>query len=549
MIEIKCVNTNSIVLINEGENLFEVLKSCGIKNEDKKILGAYVNNKVQNMYYKVYTSKRVEFITMDNPNGRRMYALSLMFLLYKAVRECFPNGELRILHSLSEGYYAEINNIDIDKDNVIPSLKLKMTEIVKSDIPFERTIIEADKAAALFEKAGIDEKTELIRGRGRLFTKMDYLDGMLNTFFFELVPSTSYLKAFDLRLFHKGFILVMPSQNKVRTKANSKLFSVFQEHKHWIEILNTPYVSDLNRLIDTGKQKEIIMVSEALHEKKYAEIADDIFIRRNDVKIVLLAGPSSSGKTTSCKRLATQLAVLGFSPLQISLDDYFVNREFTPKDSDGNMDFEALNALDLEYFNFQMQSLLKGEKIELPKFNFFTGEREQSGKLLSMKSNSILIVEGIHALNPVLSQKIARKNKYHIFVSALTQVAIDRHNLINTSDNRLLRRILRDNQFRGYNAEATISRWQSVREGEEKHIFPYQENADSIFNSSLLYEINVMKKVIEPLLAEVPEVSSAYAEARRLRNFLSLFKSIDNADIVPQNSVMREFLGGSSFDY
>ncbi|MDR0789312.1 MAG: nucleoside kinase [Bacteroidales bacterium] len=549
MIEIRCVNNDSKVLVSEGETLLEVIKRVGLEEKKPQILGAYVNNKVQNLYYKVFSDKRVEFITIDNPNGRRMYALSLMFVLYKAVKECFESGELRILHSLSEGYYLEVQNVDLPSDEIITKLKSKMLQLIKDDIKFERTIMESTAAVELFEKVGIDEKAEVIKSRQRFYTKLDYLDKTVNSFFFELVPSTAYLKEFNLKAFNKGMILVMPSQKVVRTKANSKLFSVFREHKHWIDILETPYVRDLNRSIEANKQKQVIQISEALHEKKYAEIADEIYKRKDEVRIVLLAGPSSSGKTTSCRRIATQLSVLGFDPLQISLDDYFVNRALTPKDEHGNFDFEALEALDLDFFNAQMQELLSGQSIELPKFNFFTGNREQSGIFLQMKPSSILIIEGIHALNPMLSQKIARKQKYHIFVSAMTQVAIDRHNLISTSDNRLLRRIVRDNQFRGYNADQTISRWQSVRDGEEKHIFPYQENADSVFNSSLLYEISVMKNVVEPLLADVPETSLAYADARRLRNFLSLFKPIGNVDFIPQNSIMREFLGGSSFDY
>jgi len=548
MIEIKCVNNNKKISVKEGSTLFEVLHTINLKTKIDEYIGALVNNKIQNLYYRIYSTKRIEFITIDNPNGRRMYALSLMFLLYKAVKECYPDGELHIFHSLSEGYYCSCSKGNGIEE--IKTLKNKMLQLVKENLEFNRTIIEADLAASLFEKAGLNEKAELIKLRGRLYTKMDWLGNTLNSFFFELVPSTAYLTEFDLRPFANGFILVMPASKKDRTKANSKLFSIFQEHKHWIDILNTPYVRDLNRIIENGKEKDIIMVSEALHEKKYAEIADDIYRHRNDnIRIVLLAGPSSSGKTTSCKRLATQLAVLGFAPLQISLDDYFVDREHTPVDERGNMDFEALEALDLDFFNFQMQSLLSGERIILPHFNFFTGKREQSNKTLQMKNNSILIVEGIHALNPALTRNISRKQKYHVFVSALTQIAIDRHNLISTSDNRLLRRIIRDNQFRGYDAEQTISRWQSVRVGEEKHIFPYQENADSIFNSSLLYEISIIRKIAEPLLANVPEISSSYADARRLRNFLSLFKSIDNTAVIPENSVMREFLGGSSFDY
>ncbi|MDR1006765.1 MAG: nucleoside kinase [Bacteroidales bacterium] len=551
MVEVSCVNTNQKVIVNEGENLLDVLCRSGLDNSKKQIIGAYVNNKVQNLYYRIYSDKRVEFITIDNANGRRMYALSLMFVLYRATKELFPQGELHIRHSLSEGYYTELLNVEEDADNIAAKTKNRMMELVKQDIVFDRTVEESHKVAAMFEKVGIEEKAELIKHRQKFYTKVDYLDKTPNSFFFELIPSTAYLIDFDLIPFNKGMILVMPGEKKKKTRDNSKLFSVFQEHQHWIEILNMPYVKDMNAYLAQGqqKQKEIIQISEALHEKKYAAIADAIYKKRDEVKIVLLAGPSSSGKTTSCRRIATQLSVLGFDALQISLDDYFVDREHTPRDSDGNYDFEILEALDLDLFNAQMQSLLSGKEIRLPHFDFITGKRTESKTLLRLKENSILIVEGIHALNPALSRGIARKHKYNIFVSALTQIAIDRHNLISTSDNRLLRRIVRDNNFRGYTADDTISRWQSVRDGEEKHIFPFQENADSIFNSSLLYEISVLKPIVEPLLANVPQISSSYADARRLQNFLSFFQPINTYNSIPPTSIMREFLGGSSFEY
>ncbi|MDR1848246.1 MAG: nucleoside kinase [Bacteroidales bacterium] len=552
MVEIYCVNNNKKVFVSEGTNLFEVIRQADLSVMQEQILGAYVNNKVQNMYYNLFSPKRVEFITLNNANGRRMYAFSLMFVMYRAVKELFPQGELRIEHSLSEGYYTEVQNVSMQPDEMVTKLKNRMLELIAADIKFDRKIEESANAAVLFDAVGMKEKAELVRERQKIYTKVDCLGETINSFFFELVPSTSYLKEFDLKAFNRGMILVMPNSKKVSaTRDNSKLFSVFQEHKHWIEILQTPYVKDLNADIVKGlsSQKRIIQISEALHEKKYVEIADSINRKRNEIKFVFLAGPSSSGKTTSCRRIATQLAVLGFDPLEISLDDYFVDREFTPKDKDGNLDFEALDALDLRFFNSQMQDLLAGKEIRLPKFDFYTGKRGDSQTCLQMKENSILIIEGIHALNPKLSHGIERKHKYNVFVSALTQIAIDRHNLISTSDNRLLRRIVRDNNFRGYSAEETISRWQSVRDGEEKHIFPFQENADSIFNSSLLYEISVLKPFVEPLLANVPQKSLSYAEARRLQNFLSLFKPINNGEFIPPTSIMREFLGGSSFDY
>lgn len=552
MIEIYCKNTDSKLLVQSGMDLSEVARFAGMTNMES-ILGACVNNKVQNLNYRIYSPKRIEFLDIYSTMGRRIYALSLMFVLYKAVKETFPQHELIIKHSMSDGYYFEIEPLQEDSQQVAKRIEKRMREIVEENIPFSRVITPAEQAAELFDRLGMTEKAELIRSSNKLYTNVEYLGEIVNAFFFELVPSTSYLKVFGLYVFDKGFILQMPSKEDATTtpvedKNPKKIFDIFQEHKNWVNILGTPYVSDLNKVVKMNRQNELIQVSEALHEKKYAEIADEIYRKKDEVKIVFLAGPSSSGKTTSCRRIATQLSVLGFKPLQISLDDYFVDRQLTPKDANGEYDFECLEALDLDYFNLQMKELLEGREIELPRFDFLQGCRTPSGKRIRMQDSSILIVEGIHALNPKLSGKIAAKNKYNIFVSALTQLAIDRHNIISSSDNRLIRRIVRDNNYRGYSAQETIMRWDSVRSGEEKHIFPFQENADSIFNSSLLYEIGVLKPIAEPLLMEVAQNSCAYADARRLINFLSNFKSI-KADYIPPTSILREFLGGSSFIY
>lgn len=552
MIEVYCKNTDSRLLVQSGMDLSEVARFAGMTNMES-ILGACVNNKVQNLNYRIYSPKTIEFLDIYSTMGRRIYALSLMFVLYKAVKETFPQHELIIKHSMSDGYYFEMEPLQEDSQQVAKRIEKRMREIVEENIPFSRVITPAEQAAELFDRLGMTEKAELIRSSNKLYTNVEYLGEIVNAFFFELVPSTSYLKVFGLYVFDKGFILQMPSKEDatktpVEDRNPKKIFDIFQEHKNWVNILGTPYVSDLNKVVKMNRQNELIQVSEALHEKKYAEIADNIYRKKDKVKIVFLAGPSSSGKTTSCRRIATQLSVLGFKPLQISLDDYFVDRQLTPKDANGEYDFECLEALDLDYFNFQMKELLEGREIELPRFDFLQGCRTQSGKRIRMQESSILIVEGIHALNPKLSGKIAGENKYNIFVSALTQLAIDRHNIISSSDNRLIRRIVRDNNYRGYSAQETIMRWDSVRSGEEKHIFPFQENADSIFNSSLLYEIGVLKPIAEPLLMEVAQNSCAYADARRLINFLGNFKSI-KSDYIPPTSILREFLGGSSFIY
>lgn len=553
MIEIICKNTNSKLLVPFGSTLTEVEKFAGIKSQ-YPLLGAYVNNKVQDLNYKIYIPKTVEFIDISNTNGRRMYALSLMFVMYKAVKELFPKGELNINHSMSNGYYAEVSDIgyNLDKDT-IKKIKDKMEELIGLDLPFERKQIPALEAVDLFSRVGLDTKAQLIESNNRLYADIDYLDGTINHFFYSLVPSTSYLKVFDLVPFDKGMLLLMPDKKNPEIALKNKdkqdkMFSVFKEYEQWVKILGTPYVSELNNIVDENECNKLIQVSEALHEKRYSQIADEIYKRRDDVKIIFLAGPSSSGKTTSCRRIATQLSVLGFNPVQISLDDYFLDREFTPKNTDGEYDFECIEALDLELLNSQMQDLMQGKEVDIPRFNFKVGKKFYNGKKIKPQKNAIYIIEGIHALNPRLSEKVNPKNKYSIFVSALTQISIDKHNLISSSDNRLIRRLVRDYNYRGYSATETLNRWQSVREGEESHIFPFQENADSIFNSSLLYEIGVLKTYAKPLLSEVPQNEVCYAEAKRLLSFLSNFKTIEDK-YIPPTSIMREFLGGSSFDY
>lgn len=553
MIEIFCKNTNSKLLVPFGSTLTEIEKFAGIKCQ-YPLLGAYVNNKVQSLSYKVYLSKIVEFIDISNANGRRMYALSLMFVMYKAVKELFPKGDLHINHSMTNGYYSELNGIDESLyETYVKLIKDKMQEIIDRDIPFERSQLQAKDAIDLFRKVGLEAKANLIETTNRLFADIDCLDDTINSFYYSLVPSTSYLKVFDLVSFDKGMILLMPNKKNPEIVSDNKdqqtkMFSVFKEYEQWVKILGTPYVSELNKVVDENECNKLIQVSEALHEKRYSQIADEIYRRKDEVKMVFLAGPSSSGKTTSCRRIATQLSVLGFNPVQISLDDYFLDREFTPKSTDGEYDFECIEALDIDLLNTQMQELMQGNEVDIPRFNFKLGKKFFSGKTLKPQKNAIFIIEGIHALNPKLSGSIDPKNKYNIFVSALTQVSIDKHNLISSSDNRLIRRIVRDYNYRGYSATETLNRWQSVREGEETHIFPYQENADSIFNSSLLYEIGVLKTYAKPLLSEVPQNEVCYAEAKRLLNFLSNFKTI-NDKYIPPTSIMREFLGGSSFDY
>lgn len=552
MIEIYCVNNDKTFLVPSATSAKQIIEYAGLE-DNHTFLGAYINNKIRNLNYKCYEPKRIEFIDIHSSIGMKIYVSSLIMLMYKAVKDLYPKAEMKVKHSMMSGYYIELQNIDIPQQDLCTSIKKTMKELVEKDIPFETKVYSTQDAVELFSKVGLTSSAELFKSRQKLYVDVDILEGTINALYSEKVPSTSYLKVFDLEVYEKGFILLLPDAEKnyqepATLHLQPKLFSIFQEHKHWVEILKTPYLPKLNEAVKKGYENQIIQISEALHEKKYAAIADAIYKKKDNVKFVFLAGPSSSGKTTSCKRIAVHLAVLGIKPLMISLDDYFLDREHTPKDEKGNYDFECLEALDLDFFSQQMQELLDGKEIELPKFNFVSGQREKSDKRIQLTDNSILIIEGIHALNPKLSKQINRKNKYLVFVSALTQLALDSQNLISTSDNRLIRRIVRDYNYRGSSAERTLLMWNNVRNGEERHIFPYQENADSIFNSSLLYEIGVLKSYCYPLLAQVPQTSPAYANARRLQNFLDNFTPISSQSI-PPTSIMREFLGGSSFSY
>lgn len=552
MIEIYCVNTDKKFLVPSGTSAQEIINYAGIE-DNKRILGAYINNKIRNLNYKLYTPKQIEFFDIKSSIGKEMYISSLIMLMYKAVKELYSKGEISVLHSMRNSYYIELQNVEGNREEIAKNIKGKMLQLVERNIPFEKKVYPSEQAADLFDKVGLKAKADLIRSRQKLYTDVDILDGTVNALFSEKVPSTSYLSVFDVLPYEKGFSLLLPDESfdfkrPAILQNQPKLFSIFQEHKHWVEILKVPYIPVLNKVVNDGLQNQIIQISEALHENKYSAIAKEIYQRKDKVRFVFLAGPSSSGKTTSCKRIAVHLAVLGIKPLTISLDDYFLDREHTPKDENGEYDFECLEALDLEFFNKQMQDLLEGKQIELPKFNFVTGQRERSNKTLQLSDNTIVIIEGIHALNPELSKTIDRENKYLVFVSALTQLALDTHNRISTSDNRLIRRIVRDFNYRGASAERTLLMWNNVRKGEEKHIFPYQENADSIFNSSLLYEIGVLKNYCDPLLMQVPQTSEAFANARRLHRFLENFVAI-NSNYIPPTSIMREFLGGSSFSY
>jgi len=553
MIEIICLN----VIAPQrrkfplGTSLAQIARELKI-NLASPILGALVNNKVKELTYQVFKPKQIEFVDFSYNSGYQMYLRSLSFLLFHAVKQLYPNATLNIEHSISGGKYCEIENLNfLLTAEIITEISQKMEEIVNANIPFKREELLTSDARKLFEINGLHDKSMLFKSRNLLYTSVYRLEDSINYYYGFLVPSTGYLKVFNLELYHQGILLQPPSRHNPKQTAHinaqDKLFSVFQEHKKWISILGVPRVGELNLAVEQKQTTNLIQVSEALHEKKVASIADEIH-RKENVKMVLISGPSSSGKTTFCKRLSVQLEVLGYKPVQISIDNYFVEREDTPKDEHGEYDFECLKAIDLSLFNTHLLKLLNGEEVEIPTFDFAQGKKIFNGNVLKMDPKSILILEGIHGLNPQLTAMIDNTFKYKVFVSALTQIAIDSQNPIPTTDNRLIRRMVRDYRYRGYSALDTMKRWPSVRKGEEKWIFPYQEQADVMFNSALLCELSVLKQYAEPLLRDVSETEREYAEAVRMLKFLSYFKAISEKEI-PPTSILREFFGGSSFIY
>jgi uridine kinase len=551
-VDIYCVNTGTKRTYPLGVTLVEIMDDFQVKLENP-ILGALVNNKVKELSFVVVKSKKIEFIDYSHPDGMRLYVRSLFFILYAAVREVFPEVQLKMMHGISRGYYCELAGLGRPITNSdIFAIKSEMRQLVEKNIPFVKLGLPTEEAVEICRKQNLDFKAKLFEQQGALFTYLYFMDGLANYFYGHLVPSTGYLKVFDLVSYYEGLLLRIPDPAKFSEVQPyfklDKLFGVFQEHKDWAELLNVPNVANLNEDTINGISGDILKISEALHEKKIAEIANLIHDRYDKVKIVLIAGPSASGKTTFSKRLMVQLAVNGLKPTMISLDDYFVDREKTPKDKNGEYDFEALDAIDIEFFNRQLVQFFDGETIELPKFNFTVGKKFPSGKKLKIGDGSILIVEGIHGMNPGLIPHIKPENTFKIFLSALTQISIDDQNHISTTDNRMIRRMIRDSKYRNYSAQETIRRWPSVRAGEDRNIFPYQENADVMFNSALIYELGVLKKYAEPLLKSVPESQDEFSESNRLLKFLSYFKTIDDAEI-PPTSLIREFLGGSSFTY
>ena len=549
---IYCKNTGQKVTYPMGVTLEEIALDLKIQLKTP-VCGALVNNKLKELSFSVVKSKNIEFVDMIHPDGRRMYIRSLLFVFYAAVNELYPEAKMSIEHGISNGYYAEMKGLGRDlTDTDIFAIDQAMKEVIRKNYPFEKLGLPTEEAVALIRAQGLESKANLFEQQGTLYSYIYRMNGLVNYFYGHLLPSTGYITNFGLELYYEGLLLKVPHPEDYKTLQDSlrqnKLFSIYQEHKDWAEILQVATISDLNRFTLNGKAGDIIKISEALHEKKIAEIANRISQSRDTVKLILVAGPSSSGKTTFSKRLGVQLAVNGLWPIQISLDDYFVDREHTPRDENGEYDFEALHAIDVSYFNAQLIELLAGKRVNVPKFNFLTGQRYFDGHYLELKPGHVLIIEGIHGLNPDLLPEIESSLTYKIFLSALTQVSVDEHTHISTSDNRLIRRMIRDSKYRGYPAHETIKRWPLVRKGEERNIFPFQENADIMFNSATLYELAILKKYAEPLLQSVTENRDEYSESTRLLKFLSYFKPMDDSEI-PPTSLLREFLGGSSFTY
>lgn len=550
VIQIRCKNNKKTQKVEIGSTLFDVFSSFDLKMTHGPV-SARVNNKVEGMHYRVYNSKDVEFLDMTTASGSRAYTRTLFFVLCKAVQDIYPATDVVIDIPVSNGFYVDIRLGRPVVDEDVNIIRRRMQEIIDARMPIRRFTVPTEDAITLFQEKGDVEKVKLLKTSGSIYTTYYKIGEYVDYYYGTLLTNTSQLYLFGLEKYYDGMLLRIPSLKNPdelgEMTRQDKMFDIFKEHHRWQEILGIRTVGDFNQAIEAGHATDIINISEALQEKKLAKIAEDI-AQRKGVKLVLLAGPSSSGKTTSCKRLSIQLAVNGLKPLQISLDDYFVDRDKTPKDENGEYDFESIYALNLDLLNDQFNALFRGEEVELPKYDFPSGKSIKSGKKLKLEPNNVLVVEGIHALNPELTAHIPEEQIYRVYASALTTILLDNHNYIPTTDNRLLRRIIRDYKYRGVSAQETIHRWPSVRAGENKWIFPFQENADAMLNTAMLYELSVLKMQAEPLLQQVPENCEEYAEAYRLLKFLKYFKGIPYNNL-PPTSLLREFLGGSSFHY
>lgn len=528
------------------------------------VLVALVDNQLKELGYKIYTPHHIRFIDITHPDARRSYIRSLSFVLQKSVVDLYPNYNLMLDYNLPSGLYGELRFNEVDENGLrkvvkllpeeIAGIKSRMAEYIKKDLPFVKTKLPFEEAARIFLRNRREEKAEIVQMSGKFFVSTYNLDGYTDTFYGPLLNTTGAIHYFDLHPYDDGFCLQYPNSNEPEVikpiEYHEKLSEVFSENSKWLRIMGARGIGSVNNTIRQSGTIPMIQIAESLHERKYTKIADKIFAKRDRVKIVLIAGPSSSGKTTTSKRISLQMKTLGMNPVILEMDNYFVNREKTPRDEKGDYDFESIYAMDLHFLNKQLKELLEGKEVEIPKFDFVNGERLFTGNKISLKEKDILVMEGIHALNPILTSEIPDDRKFKIYASALTSLSIDENNNISTSDNRLMRRIVRDCKTRGITPEQTILRWPSVRAGEEKNIFPFQENADIMFNSSLIFEIPVLKYYVEPLLIRITPASPAYPESKRLLKFLSYIVQLTPSEIekIPPTSVLREFIGGSSFE-
>ncbi len=549
-LRIICQNNQQAYDVPMGCSLQEVYQQTGLKMDYEPII-ARVNNKVEGMHFRLYKPKTIEFLDVTSASGQRTYTRTLFFVLCKAMHDLYNPCTVSIDIPVSNGYYVDMNIGHPVTIEDAGRIRRRMQEIIDAAMPIKRYETTTEEAIRMFEEGGSYSKVKLLKSLGSLYTTYYDLDGYKDYYYGALLTNTRQIYLFGLEKYFDGLLLRIPSREHPaelgEMSHQDKMFGIFKEHHEWQDIVRLRTIGDLNEVVKLGYSSMLIQVSEALQEKKIAQIADEI-AKRKGVKLVLIAGPSSSGKTTTCKRLSVQLAVNGIKPVGISLDDYFLDREKSPRDEKGDYDFEHLHALNLPLINEQFTALFRGEEVELPCYDFPTGRSMKSGRKLRLGPKDILVVEGIHALNPELTAQIPEEQKFRVYASALTTILLDNHNYIPTTDNRLLRRIIRDYKYRGVSAQETIRRWPSVRNGENKWIFPYQENANQMFNTAMLFELAVIKRQAEPLLEQVPESCQEYAEAYRLRKFLKYINPIPE-DQIPPTSLLREFLGGSSFKY
>ena len=554
-VKIYCENTNSHLFVQQGTSLMQVAEMLSIPTHPyAPLLACYVNNRLRELNFKIYTPLTLRFIDITHFEGMRVYQRTLFFILYKAVHDLYPERILHIKHAVAKGFYCEIEGMEDISDEELGRVRNRMQDIINQNIPIVRNRITFDEAIEILKKNRLDDKLSLLETRPHLYVSIYNMADVVGYFYGVLAISTGYIHMFDIHKYYKGFRIATPQRTDPshieEEVPQNKMFEVFNEYNRWVEIIGVANIGALNEKILDHKGGNLLRIAESLHEKSVGYIADRIAERHKQgkAKIVLISGPSSSGKTTFAKRLGIQLSIWGLDPVLISLDDYFIDREKTPRDENGEYDFEALEAIDVPMFNDHLNRLIHGEEIDMPRYNFISGKREFLGRKLKMKNNSVLVIEGIHGLNPKLTPQIEADMKFKIYVSALTSISIDNLNRVATTDNRLIRRIVRDYRTRGNNATDTLRRWESVRRGEDKHIFPNQEQADMIFNSSLFYELAVLKDYVRPLLREVPDTTHEFGEARRLLKFLDLFTAMDGKEI-PPTSILREFIGGSTFEY